>query len=702
MTKTYRLKGLDCASCAAKIEKNIQELTGVDDANVSFATGTLKLQVAPEMSGRVEHSIRKIVNELEPGVRVINTDAAPEHDLDHEHHGGMDLVFLAAGALLFLITVILDYLGYLSPSMPFYLYLVAYAILGAPVLSQAVKNILRGNVFDENFLMGIATIGAFAIGEYAEGVGVMLFWQIGEFFQGLAVQRSKKSIADLMNIRPEEATVIRDGELITVNPEMVNIGEHLIVKPGERVPLDGVVIEGASYLDTSALTGEAAPRAVAEKDTILAGMINLNGVLTIEVKTLFADSTVAKILNLVENASHKKAPTENFITKFARYYTPIVVGLAALLMLVPPLLLGGVWSEWINRGLIFLVISCPCALVISIPLSFFGGIGGASKHGVLVKGGNYLEALNKIDTVVFDKTGTLTEGSFKVHDVVPVAPVTQDELWHLAALVESYSNHPIAQSIVESYTGALAKADVSDYEELAGHGIRAVVNERTVLAGNERLMQAERVDYEPVQAPGSIIYLAIDGKYAGHIVVSDSIKVDSKDALKRLKERGIRQTIMLTGDRRDVAAKMAAELGIDHVYSELLPDMKVTKLEALQVAGQDGHIVFVGDGINDAPVLARADIGVAMGGLGSDAAIEAADVVLMTDEPSKLVTAIDIARYTRRIVWQNIVFAMVVKLGFLLLGALGVATMWEAVFADVGVALIAILNAMRILKMKFR
>lgn len=550
--------------------------------------------------------------------------------------------------------------------------------------------------------MSIATIGAFAIGEYPEGVAVMLFYQIGEFFQDLAVNRSRKSIAALMDIRPDYANLKVGNDVKKVDPEDVLVGDYIIVRPGERVPLDGVVVEGKSMVDTSALTGESVPREVEVDGSVLGGFINKNGLLTIKVTKEFGESTVSKILELVQNASSKKAPTENFITKFSRYYTPVVVFAALALAVIPPLVIeGATFSEWVYRALVFLVISCPCALVVSIPLGFFGGIGGASKNGVLIKGGNYLEALNNVDIVVFDKTGTLTKGVFKVTEINAEKGISKEELLEYAAFAESYSNHPIAISILNAYGKEINKEEIENYNEISGHGIKVKVRDSEILAGNAKLMDKEKIAYAPVETIGTVVYVAINGNFAGSIVISDEIKKDAQKAIRELKAIGVKKTVMLTGDNKQVGTKVANELGLDEVHAELLPDQKVEKVELLdKQKSPKGKLIFVGDGINDAPVLARADIGVAMGGLGSDAAIEAADVVLMTDEPMKLVSAIKIAKITRRIVWQNIIFSFGVKAIVLILGAGGLATMWEAVFADVGVALIAIFNAMRILNVK--
>lgn len=554
-------------------------------------------------------------------------------------------------------------------------------------------------MFDEHFLMSVSTIGAFAIGEYPEAVAVMLFYQVGEFFQSLAVKRSRKSISDLMDICPDSATVKRNGVLQVVSPESVAVGEIIVVKPGEKIPLDGIVVDGESMLDTKALTGESVPRSIRKGDEALSGCINQSGLLTLKVTKSFGESTVSKIIDLVENASARKAPTENFITTFARYYTPVVVGMAAVLAIIPPLVLGGGWSEWLRRGFVFLIVSCPCALVISIPLTFFGGIGAASKRGVLVKGSNYLEALNKVSVVVFDKTGTLTKGVFEVANIIPAAGYQKEQVLEYAAQAESYSNHPIAKSILATYGKPIDQKQFSGFEEISGHGISVMVQGKKVLAGNSKLMESEKIAYAACDAAGTKFYVAADGSYVGCILIADEVKPDSKCAIAELKKIGVEKTVMLTGDDERIGKSVADELGLDAYYAQLLPDQKVEKLEMLDKQKRQGSkLAFVGDGINDAPVLARADVGIAMGGLGSDAAIEAADVVLMTDEPSKLVEAIDVAKATKRIVMQNIVIALGIKSVFLVLGALGMAGMWEAVFGDVGVTIIAVLNAMRILK----
>ena len=581
-------------------------------------------------------------------------------------------------------------------------YLVPYAVIGWDILWKSVRNICHGQIFDENFLMAVATIGAMCTGEFSEGVAVMLFYQVGELFQSYAVGRSRKSISSLMDIRPDYANIERDNQIVQVDPEEVSVGDIILIKPGEKIPLDGVIREGNSTVDTSALTGESVPRELSEGDDVISGCINLSGMLKVQATKEFGESTVSKILDLVENSSSKKAKAENFITKFARYYTPCVVIGAVLLAVIPPLVTGGNWSDWIHRALIFLVISCPCALVISVPLSFFGGIGGASKCGILVKGGNYLEVLANTEIVVFDKTGTLTKGVFNVTAIHPDI-ISENELVETAALAESYSNHPISNSLKNEYGREIDKSRVKDVEEIAGHGVKAVIDGKNVYVGNDKLMEKIGVKWHPCHHVGTTVHVAIEGKYVGHIVISDELKNDSKQAISMLKQHGIRKTVMLTGDAKAVGENTAKLLNIDEVYTELLPADKVEKVEKLlNEKSEKGKLAFVGDGINDAPVLSRADIGIAMGAMGSDAAIEAADIVLMDDSPSKIATAIDISKRTLKIVYQNIIFALAVKAIVLIMGALGVATMWEAVFADVGVSVIAILNAMRALKVKER
>ncbi len=605
------------------------------------------------------------------------------------------LVRIGAGAVLLVAAYLLPVEGWAS----LVAFLVPYAVVGWDVLWKAVRNILHGQVFDENFLMALATIGAFATGEYSEGVAVMLFYQVGEWFQRYAVGRSRRSIAALMDIRPDHANLVGpDGTARQVDPDEVQVGDVILVKPGERVPLDGTVLEGNSMMDTAALTGESVPRRTAEGDTVISGCINGSGLLRVRVEKPYGESTVAKILDLVENAGEKKAKAENFITKFARWYTPAVVIAALALAVLPPMVLGGGWADWVRRALIFLVISCPCALVISVPLSFFGGIGGASKRGILVKGGAYMEVLANARTVVFDKTGTLTKGVFSVTAVHP-HEIDKTHLVELAALAESYSTHPIAVSLRAAYGKTPDAARVAGYEELSGRGVRARVDGHTVCVGNGRLMDEAGAQWHECHLTGTVAHVSVDGSYAGHIVISDEVKPDAAAAIAALKEAGVKKTVMLTGDAREVGEAVAKQLGIDEAYTQLLPADKVEHMECLLARQPKGEaLAFVGDGVNDAPVLARADVGIAMGGIGSDAAIEAADVVLMDDKPSKLAEAVRISRRTLRIVHQNIAFALVVKALVLALGALGMATMWEAVFADVGVMVLAILNAMRALK----
>ncbi len=580
-------------------------------------------------------------------------------------------------------------------------FIVSYIIVGFEIIRKALRNIIRGKVFDENFLMTVATIGAFGIGEFPEAVAVMLFYQVGELFQSYAVDKSRKSIASLMDIRPDYANIYRNGIVEKVNPDEVKIGDTIIVKPGEKIPLDGVIFEGQTTLDTKALTGESMPREAIEGDEVLSGCININGVIKIEVKKEFGESTVSKILDLVENASSKKSKSENFITKFAKYYTPVVVIIAVILAILPPLLISGQnFSDWIYKALSFLVVSCPCALVISIPLGFFGGIGGASKMGILIKGSNYLEALSNVETVVFDKTGTLTKGTFEVQKVNAIG-ISQDELLKIAAYSEHYLNHPISKSIKKAYGKDIDEKQIIKTQELSGLGISARIGEKDVLVGNEKLMNEHQISYTKCNDIGTILYVAIERKYVGYIIIADTIKEDSKNAINGLMKNNVKQTVMLTGDRKQVGEAVSKELGLDKVYTELLPDGKVEKVEELlKEKSEKGKLAFVGDGINDAPVLALADIGIAMGGLGADSAIEAADIVIMTDEPSKIVKAIKLSKKTMRIVKENIVFAIFIKVVVLILAAFGVSTMWESVFADVGVSIIAIINALRILRVK--
>ena len=701
---TLSVKGIDCVNCATKIENRIRSLDGVKDVSIDFINEKMELNT-DKKEDEIVKLVQNATNLVEDNVKVSSMNAQ-HHNEDHHHN--IDNVenikkLLIIGGLIYLFAIILPVNKYVK----IILFVISYFIVGKDVLVSAYKNIRAGEFFDENFLMGIATIGAFLVGEYAEAVAVMLFYQVGELFQEMAVNKSRKSISDLMNIKPDFANLKVENEIKKVLPEEVNVNDLILVKPGEKVPLDGIIIEGTSTGDTAALTGESLPREFGVGDEILSGTVNNNGLLTIKVTKVFSDSTVSKILDLVQNASSKKSKTEKFITKFARYYTPIIVGVALLVATVPPFVLGnGTFYEWFYRALIFLVVSCPCALVISIPLGFFGGIGAASKNGILIKGGNYLEALDKVDTVIMDKTGTITKGTFKVVEInVKNNKISKEKLLEYVADVESFSNHPIAKSVVEEYEKngqKVIKESIKKYDEISGYGISAELDDTNILVGNNKLMELEKIEYDFIESIGTTIYVAIDREYAGNIVIADQIKEDSADAVKALKNQGISSIIMLTGDNRNIANDIAEKVGINEVYSELLPNEKVDKVEEIftKKENKDGKVLFVGDGINDAPVLARVDIGVAMGGVGSDAAIEAADVVIMTDELSKISDAIKIAKKTKKIVWQNIIFALSVKAIVLLLGILGLSTMWEAVFADVGVALIAVLNSTRVLNMK--
>ena len=690
------LEGLNCASCIDKIEKQTKHLKGIADSKFNFARETLVLDHDESVDfNTLFKDVKKIVISAEPDVVVrLKGDQSLENSgLDRALK--INISRFAISGLLLLIS----YLFKLDETTNVVVLLSAYLIVGYDVVLRAFRNILKGEIFDENFLMSIATFGAIGIGEYPEAVAVMLFYQIGEIFQSIAVGKSRRSIKSLLEIRPDYANLQVDGEIKTVNPEDVKIGDIILVKPGEKVPLDGKVIKGSSMVNTSALTGESVLREVYEDDNVLSGFVNENGLLTVSVTKDFGQSAVSKILDLVQNASAKKAPTENFITKFARYYTPIVVVLALVVAFVTPLVLGEEFYKWIYRALVFLVISCPCALVVSVPLGFFGGIGAASKSGILVKGGNYLEALNDIDTIVMDKTGTLTKGIFKVTGIETYAGHREDEVLGFAALGEIHSSHPIANSIKKAYGKTLDENQIKDYKELPGYGVKALIQDKNILVGNIKLMNKEGVEVEDIRTTETVVYVAIDKKLSGKILIADEIKEDSKLAIERFHKLGIKKTVMLTGDNRDVAEKIGRELGIDEVYSELLPEDKVTRVEELKAKQTSKNkLAFIGDGINDAPVLALSDVGVAMGGVGSDAAIEAADIVLMTDEPSKLALAVQIARKTKRIVGQNIALALITKVIVMILGVLGIANMWIAVIGDVGVALIAILNSMRALK----
>mgnify|MGYP000996685456 FL=1 len=694
---TLGLEGLNCASCASKIEQLTNEIDGVDKATLDFVTKKLRVKVHEERKTKgIIAEIKKIVNRLEPDVNIIEEMEASQHDHSHEHDhlDRKDIIRIILSGILFIIPGLLK----LDGVPRFAVYLLAYIIIGLEIIIKAVRNLVAGHPFDEYFLMTVATLGAFAIGEYPEGVAVMLFYQVGEFFQGLAVNHSRKSISSLVDIRPDYANLEKDGKISVVNPKDVHIDDIIVIKPGEKVPLDGLVIEGKSSVDTSNITGESVPRNIQAGDTLLSGFVNNEGLLKMQVKKEFKDSTVSKILDLVENAASKKAPTERFITKFARYYTPIVVFIALAIGIIPPLFLGYNISDWAYRAFVFLVISCPCALVISIPLGFFGGIGGASKVGILVKGGNYLEALTDVDTMVFDKTGTITKGIFKVTKIEGFNGHSQEEVLELAALSESFSNHPIGRSIVAAYGGEIDKAKVTSYREIAGKGIEAEIDGSKILIGNEKLFKDNNIEIVEVESIGTIAYVGKDGVHIGTIEVSDELKDNVVDHIKEIKLAGIK-TVMLSGDKEETAKKVGRMVNIDRVYGDLLPQDKVRIFEDI-LSKSKGKVAFIGDGVNDAPVLARADIGVAMGGLGSDAAIEASDIVIMTDEIGKLATGIRIAKNTKKIVIQNIVFALGVKLAVLALGAFGLASMWEAVFADVGVSIIAILNSMRALKVE--
>ena len=701
VTKVYLLKGLDCPNCSAKIEKEVGELDGVTSSTVNLMNQTLTVQAGTSVAASLLDTVTTIVHSHEPDVEVSEKQleaTAPVKAAVYNDEDKKRTIRLAVGAVVYAIGMALTVFAKLPTLAELAFLIVAYVILGWDVVWQAVKNITRGQVFDEHFLMSVSTIGAFAIGEYPEAVAVMLFYQIGELFQGYAVGKSRQSIADMMDICPEYANVEEDGKLVQVDPDDVEIGTVIVVKPGERIPLDGIVVEGESMVDTAALTGESVPRRAAEGDEIISGCVNGSGTLKVKVTKVFEDSTVSKILELVENASSKKARVENFITRFAKYYTPVVTIGAVILAILPPIILGGGWAEWIQRACIFLVISCPCALVISVPMGFFGGIGAASKVGVLVKGSNYLEAVAEMTTIVFDKTGTLTKGEFKVSEVLPVNG-SKEELLELAAHVEGYSNHPIANSVREAYGKELDMNRVNGTEEIAGHGIHTFVDGKEVWLGNAKMMAARNISYTENSSAGTVIYVAVDGAFAGTIVISDSIKEGVKEAIHSMKKVGVKKCVMLTGDRKAAAQAVADELGLDEVHAELLPGDKVSQVEALlKEQHEKEKLAFVGDGINDAPVLTRADIGIAMGSMGSDAAIEAADVVLMDDDVRKIASLVKIARKTLSIVHQNIVFALGVKAIVLILGAFGIANMWEAVFADVGVSVIAILNSMRTLR----
>ncbi|MDR1961017.1 MAG: cadmium-translocating P-type ATPase [Gracilibacteraceae bacterium] len=700
--KEFLLQGLCCANCAAKIEREAGKLAGVSQSSLDFAGQRLILEIGAPPSGDIAAAVRDIVRRHEPDIVVTEKTPAGGQSpaaVPEEERRSLLPARIGAGAIIFAAGLVWPLLAPCPPAARLAVFLAAFLLVGADVVLHALKGIAGGQVFDENFLMSIASVGAFIIGEYPEGVAVMLFYQIGEAFQARAVNRSRRNITSLMAYRPDAATLLVGDEARVVAPEDVAPGDLILVRPGEKVPLDGVVVSGRSALDVMALTGESLPRDVEEGSEALSGSINQNGLLTLRVTKAFSESTIAKILDLVQNASSRKAPVENFITKFARWYTPAVVAAAALLAAVPPLFFGAPAADWLHRAFVFLVVSCPCALVISVPLSFFGGIGGASRHGILFKGSNYLDALADAEIVVFDKTGTLTQGVFRVAHIEGTEGWSAEKILACAAHAESFSNHPIARSIRAAYDRPLDSAAVAACEEIAGRGTRVSMNGQIVLAGNAKLLEEENIAFTPASVPGAAVYLAVDGVYAGHIVIADEIKEESAAAVADLRQAGIKQIVMLTGDNRAVAEDIARRLGLDQAAAELLPQQKVEEMERLSAGlSPKGKIVFVGDGLNDAPVLARSDIGVAMGGLGADAAIEAADVVIMADNPAKLADAIRIARQTRSIVWQNISFALGVKAVILVLGALGIASMWAAVFGDVGVTFLAVLNAMRALR----
>ena len=717
MKTTYVVENLDCAHCAAKIQDALNKAPEIENAIVNFELQRITLESSEKNRAAAFARLEAVRNDLEPDMVIVgefdrkaSASAKPARALDPEQKRTM--VRISVALVLFFACMVVPFQQIFGEPYGLYVefvaFLVPYLLAGYDVLWRAARNIAKGQVFDENFLMSIATLGAFGLVFFpeadphmAEGAAVMLFYQVGELFQSYAVGKSRRSIAEMMDIAPDHALVERNGNQVQVDPADVAVGEIIVCKPGERVPLDGVIEQGLSQLDTAALTGESVPRQVEAGAEVVSGCVNMTGVLRIRVTKPYGESTVSRILELVENASEKKAKTESFITRFARYYTPVVVLVALALAVVPPLLFAQSWADWVQRGLVFLVVSCPCALVISVPLSFFGGIGGASRLGILVKGGNYLEALAHAETVVFDKTGTLTSGTFKVVAIHPEASIDAEKLLSVAAHAEAYSTHPIALSVREAYSGVIDQGRIDNVEERGGHGVCATYDGKQVLVGNGKLLAEAGIPFQDCELTGTILHVSLDGAYVGHIVIADVIKEDAAEAISSLRALGVKKTVMLTGDRAEVAAAVGEKLGVDTVYAQLLPQDKVAKVEELLSTEQGkGKLVFVGDGINDAPVLTRADIGIAMGAMGSDAAIEAADVVLMDDKPSRIAQAVSIARKTMRIVWQNIVFALGVKFVVLALAAVGIATMWLAVFADVGVSVLAILNAMRCMRIK--
>lgn len=693
--KQYYVEGIDCANCAAKIEEKIKNLDEIESANLDFVLKKLSLEIKDGNAEKnVFDKVEKTIKSIEPDVNLKEVQDEEEENLSKK-----DIIRIFIGVVLFLSA----YAFQKFQSASTILFAVSYILIGGKVILKSIKNITKGEIFDENFLMTVATIGAFSIKEFPEAVAVMLFYEVGEIFQDKAVERSRKSIKSLISIKPEFANIKTETDIKKVAPQEVKIGDLIVVRPGEKVPLDGIIVDGKAFFDTSAITGEAVPKSVELGQEIFSGYISKDGMVTVRVTKTFENSTVSKILNLVENASSKKATTEKFITKFAKYYTPAVVFAAIFIAIIPPLSIkNAAFSNWIYRALVFLVVSCPCALVISIPLSFFGGIGAASKKGILVKGGNYLEILNSVDTVIFDKTGTLTKGTFNVDKINSFNDFTEDDVLNMAAAVESFSNHPIAVSILKACENKIDTNTVKDYKEIAGYGVKAYVNGALVCAGNKGLMKKENIEIENNQIEneiGTVIYVSCNSVYAGSILISDKIKNDTEKAIRALKSIKVKP-IMFTGDNKEAALKISKKIGIDDARYELLPQDKVSNMEEILNSKTSGKIAFVGDGINDAPVLARADVGISMGSLGSDAAVEASDVVIMTDEPYKMYEAIMISKKTKKIVWQNIVFALGVKFVVLVLGALGIASMWEAVFADVGVALLAVINSLRILKVK--
>lgn len=688
--KKLKIKGLDCASCAYDIEKALEK-EGFKKVQVNFMTGELFVD------GDIEKA-KSIVKKVKPEIEVV--DKEKEHN--HEHHEfdapKRMLYIIISSLVLFIVGILIRYYYNHENILVLTIFLTSYLFVGWKVLKNAVVNSIHGNIFDENFLIAVATIGAFLIKEYPEATAVMLFYTTGEFLQDLAVNRSRRSIEALLSLKAEYANLKVGEKLIKIKPEELKTGDIIVIKPGEKIPVDGTIVEGKSTVDTSALTGESIPREVEKGDEILSGMVNLNGVLTVKVSKELKESTVSKILELVENASTRKAKTEKFITRFARYYTPVVVGIALIISFVPPLFTGDSFSVWLYRALVILVISCPCALVLSIPLGYFSGVGKSAKKGILVKGSNYLDALSEASIVAFDKTGTLTKGIFKVTNVVTKNGFTKEMIIKLAALAEIHSNHPIAKAIKEAYGGMFSENEVETYEEIPGYGVKARIDGTEIMVGNDRLLHRFSIEHDTCHVKGTVVHVVVNKKYAGYLIISDEVKEDALKAVIELRKLDIKKIVMVTGDNENVAREIAKQLGLDDFYANLLPQDKIKVIEELMKKNEKGKVVFVGDGINDAPVLARSDVGVAMGALGSDAAIETADVIIMDDKPSKLPEGIKIARKTKKIVWQNIIFALGVKLIFISFGIFGKATMWEAVFADVGVTLIAVLNSMRILK----